>query len=281
MNHKIQSKRQLISIRHLEDEDALMTHGFDNSLKLGQEHLIANMVSKIIERCRQLKQSNINIIFSTQKRTEETSKLIRDEILSRNEEFLNVSLSPEIRLNNLHQGKLRIPKGYKDGEDIPTLSNAWEAFWEQSFTAKNLFYRFGDPIIQSNGNRVYPELESLFENTGESWAEFSQRTYDFVVSLKEKDYEHTLNLVVGHTANIYVMHELSEVSIDLSKKKIKSISSGKLPEILASYYKRVYEYLPKKLSYGELIYYEVFDLINPEIQDVICTERDILKSLLK
>ena len=46
------SKKEIIGVRHLEDEDALMTYGFDIFLKEGQETVMNEIADKIIEDCK-------------------------------------------------------------------------------------------------------------------------------------------------------------------------------------------------------------------------------------
>lgn len=269
----------MIGVRHLEDENALMTYGFDPPLKSGQEKIVSEIANKIIKDCVALGRNRIDFIFSTQKRTSNTAELVKDEIMS-HAKNLNISLQPDSRLIDLNPGKLIFPPGYKDGDYLPGLPLAWEAFWEQSFGRKNLLYRFGDPVKQPDGSSLYPELESLFEELGESCAEFTYRLYDFLGSLEHRDYNHTLNVIIGHTATMFIIHEFLEIAKDLSKEFVPHVPFGELPAISWSYLERVKKYLPEKLPHGELSTYEVSDLIKPEIQEIIRIERDALKALM-
>lgn len=273
------TKKEIIGVRHLEDEDALMTYGFDTPLKEGQEVTVNKIADQIIEDCKRLAKDRVDFIFSTQKRTADTASFVKDAVLSKNED-INISLQPDRRLADLNQGKLIFPEGYKDGDFVPGLSVAWKAFWEQSFDKKNLLYRFGDPIVQSDGTYMYPELEPIFSELGESCAEFTYRLYDFLGSLEHRDYDNTLNVIIGHTATVFIMHEFIEISKDLSKQFVPHVPVGELPGLSWTYLDKVKKYLPEKLSHGNITTYEISDLIRPEIQEIIRIERDILKGIM-
>jgi len=273
------SKKEIVGIRHLEDEDALMTYGFDTPLKEGQEPLVSDIADKIIEDSKKNVKEKIDLIFSTQNRTNGTAILIRDKILSR-EENLNIFLEPDSRLADLNQGKLIFPEGYKDGDFVGGLSVAWKAFWEQSFDKKNLLYRFGDPVKRQDGTYLYPELESMFGEPGESCAEFTYRLYDFLGSLESRDYDNTLNVIIGHTATVFIMHEFLEIAKDLSKQSIPYVQLGELPAYSWTYLDKVKQYLPEKIPHGSVTTYEITDLVKPEIQEIIRIERDILKAIM-
>lgn len=279
MERPLSLKQEIIGVRHLEDQDALMTYGFDTPLKEGQEAITNEIADKIIEDCKRLTKERVDFIFSTQKRTSDTAILVKDKVLSK-EENLNISLQPDSRLADLNQGKLIFPEDYKDGDFVPGLSVAWKAFWEQSFDKKNLLYRFGDPIRQQDGTYLYPELSSMFAELGESCAEFTYRLYDFLGSLEHRDYDHTLNVIIGHTATVFIMYEFLEIAKDLSKQFVPHVPFGELPSLSWSYLEKVKQYLPEKLLHGNVTTYEVTDLIKPEIQEIIRVERDILKAIM-
>ncbi len=272
-------KKEIIGVRHLEDVDALMTYGFDTPLKEGQESTIDEITDKIIEDCKRLGKERVDFIFSTQKRTNDTAILVKNGVLAK-EAGLNISLQPDSRLVDLDQGKLIFPEGYKDGDFVPFLSVAWKAFWEQSFDKKNLLYRFGDPLKQLDGTSLYPELDSMFSEFGESCAEFTYRLYDFLGSLEHRDYDNTLNVIIGHTATVFIMYEFLEIAKDLSKQLVAYVPLGDLPSISWTYLDKVKKYLPEKLSHGNIATYEVTDLIKPEIQEIIRIERDVLKAIM-
>lgn len=113
-------KKEIIGVRHLEDQDALMTYGFDPPLKEGQEAITNEIADKIIEDCKRLTKDRVDFIFSTQKRTSDTAILVKNKVLSR-EKNLNISLQPDSRLTDLNQGKLIFPEGYKDGDPDPEI----------------------------------------------------------------------------------------------------------------------------------------------------------------
>jgi hypothetical protein len=55
-------KNEIMGVRHLEDEEALMTYGFDTPLKEGQESLVREIADKIIDDCRNLSKNKIDFI---------------------------------------------------------------------------------------------------------------------------------------------------------------------------------------------------------------------------
>jgi len=279
MEHPSSNRREVIGLRHLEDENALMTFGFDAPLKSEQGEAVRKIADKIIGDCHSFGKNRVAFVCSTQKRTLETAKLIQDELLPRDEK-LGVSIIPDYRLVDLSQGRLIFPKEYRDGDNLPGLSTAWKIFWEESFTKKNLLYRFGDSVKLADGSLLYPELEGLFERPGESCAEFTCRIYDFLASLENMDFEDTLNLIVGHTATISILYEFLEIAKDLSRKFIPTVPLGELPNISWGYLQKIQKYLPGDISPGQLTTYEISDLIRPEIQEIIRVERDVLKSLI-
>lgn len=272
-------KTEIIGVRHLEDEEALMTYGFDTPLKKGQETIITEIGNTIIEDSEKLGKEKISFIFSTQKRTSSTATLVRDAMLSKKEN-LDISLEPDARLTDLDQGRILFPENYKDGDHLPALPKAWDIFWEESFNKKNLLYRFGDSVKQANGTYLYPELNPTFDKPGESCAEFTYRLYDFLSSLEHRDYAQTLNVIIGHTATVFIMHEFLEIAEDLSKLPVPHIPLGELPALSWTYLDKVRKYLPSKLPHGNVSTYEVSNLIKPEIQEIIRIERDALKAMM-
>lgn len=273
------NSKEIIGIRHLEDENALLSYGFDTPLKEGQEALVNEIADHVIDNSKKLGLNKIDFVFSTQKRTTSTANLVKGNIDSKNQ-GLEVSLVPDERLADLDQGKLIFPEGYKDGDVIPFLSKAWDAFWKESFSNNNLLYRFGDPLKGIDGTSAYPDLEGAFEELGESCGEFTYRIYDFLGSLECRDYGSKLNVIIAHTATTFILHEFVEIAKDLSKQFAPHIPMGDLPKISWVYFDRVKKYLPEKLSHGEISTYDITDLIRPEIQEIIRIERDVLKAKL-
>ena len=265
-------------VRHFEDEEKLLSHGFNPPLKEGQENLTEDIANRLLIESINLGKKKINFISSRQLRTIETTQLLQQKILNENKK-IEVFANFDDRLSDLDQGKPIFPVGYMDGDLLPCLPLAWSAFWEQSFERDNLLYHFGDSINQENIS-VYPGLDDKFENFGECYAEFAYRLFDFVGSLQLLRDNNAVNVIVGHTATISIMHELVELSNDLNKLSYPEISVGSLSKIIWSYFDKIKHRIPIKLPHGYIDHYQIDNLLKPEIQELMQNEKIVLKRLL-
>lgn len=212
------NKSSVISLRHLEDKDTLLSEGRDNSLKPNQEQKAKLIAREIFYELTKKNLSNVKIYTSDKKRTKQTSELVIQQLLTSKKE-IGVDVNYDSRINELNNGVMNFPDNYKDGDWFEPLPRAWDRFFEQ-ILSNDLLYRFGDAKLV-NGIPTFPELHNHFNEYGENYAEFCSRIFSFLADLNiNSDLEGgKMPVIITHNAIISVALEIAIVYYDFFNKE--------------------------------------------------------------
>lgn len=150
-------------VRHLQDQNALLTHGHNGPLVPGQEKILDASVQTILKEMQESNKTAVKIIYTNKtNRIRQTAEILAQGLQKQN---IPVSLQHEKRLEVMDQGDLNLPSDYKDGEWFSPLEKAWDAICDEAYLHDNIFYKFGD---SKGKGGVYPELDTAFSRSGES-----------------------------------------------------------------------------------------------------------------
>ena len=196
----------LVVIRHGQD-GSLLTTALDEPL-ISETIEDVNILSR--ETADWFKSwslfSGVELFYSPKLRVAATADLIAAS-LTQNGIAVNHNIVSEVK--ELYQGSFVIKKEFiTDGIYFPLLKS-WEAFQEE-LRLGNLFYRFGDPLLQADGTFKYPQLIGWFNRYGENQREFSLRLYYFLESLFSKP-TNRLRIIVSHQAILSRIQRLISV----------------------------------------------------------------------
>lgn len=263
-------RESILTIRHLEDRDTLLSEGIDPGLVEGQEEKAKEVAQRIIESVKEIEAEDVQIFTSDQKRTSETATLIDNNINESNPDLSKITV--DTRLRGLDQGKPKLPEGYKDGEEFEALKLAWGPFWEHVRNG-DIFYRFGQAEVKDG--LIYGELKDKFTQTGECYAEILERHLDFMHSLlTSKDTEQsqkTLNVLIGHSVNVRVLKETVAILKD-HKSVLNPMPIGEIPKSAEDNWDKKY------LQFGETEAVDLSDLTTGLSTDQIDQELNILRA---
>ena len=177
----VYKSRSIILMRHLEDQDTLLSEGRDNSLKPNQETKALEIATEINNEAIKKKCPKVKFYVSDKNRAKQSFGLI-SEALGKSKYVTEISNVYESRINELDNGIMNFLASYNDGDWFEPLPKAWDAFFSE-ISQTNLLYRFGDPSTQQNGKSLYPEIGSHFSKFGENYAEFCSRIFEFFANL--------------------------------------------------------------------------------------------------
>ena len=120
------------------------------------------------------------------------------------------------------------------------LKIASDIFFKESlnFPNQNFHYRFGDPVLKSDGSYKYPELVKYFERSGETYAESVSRIFNAVVQMSKKVKKLNSSVevvIVSHGFTYHVLRGLSILSEKIRSGEVK-IRTGEIPLQLSQIY---------------------------------------------
>jgi len=262
-----------MAFRHLKDSDRLETHGLNGPIEAGQEQIAKDIAENILSLARSKNFKSINILYSDQRRTQETTELVRKEL----EKHIEVSLRPEEGLREIDQGIPNLPAGYKDGDFLPTLPAAWDAFGEEAFSKRNFSYRFGS----AEGSSVHTELVGAFDKHGDSLADYIVRQYAFLEKLFSGELQdgNAMSVLCTHSTTLFILQELDEIAKDIRSGVLGNIAPEDLPIVCFEYYqKKIEPVLPTGLPFGHVA---TFDITSIQNSPLVQTIRDARKYFLE
>ena len=274
-------KQEIIIARHLRDRDELSTHGLDSGLLPDQERGSERIAEEILKHCNEARLNNILIFSSIKQRALETAKQI-EGYLSQNNSDIGVEIREEPSLRELDQGKVVLPEGFKDGDTFKPLHDAWDVFYEETFTKNNLLYKFGDPMMGGDNSAKYENLRGHFSSYGESYAQFIMRIYDSLVSIsKELNFSEKPfgPVLVLHGAAFSIVRDLADIGRDIDRSMLKNIPFGTLVRRGWDEYQKN-KATRKDPGFGEMEVVDVTSLMKPEIIEIVAIESDRMRALL-
>jgi hypothetical protein len=256
---------KIITIRHMDDVNALREHGFNGPIKDGQEKLLASIVNKI--KTEMKNKNSVRILYTSEtRRIKETA----EKIMSCFENKHLVIMEDDCRLNSIDRGKLILPEEYQDGDWFHPLDEAWEAVNDEMFLHKNIFCRFGDPL-----NGKYPKLADSFSEPGNSFGDSIVKKFSLILDLINRAENDELFLIVGQSDFPILLSELLLLS-----DEIEGVTPNNLPYI---YWDRYKSSLPKEVAYdregidfGQVDFFNLSTLIKTKMVNIIKESKEVL-----
>lgn len=150
---------------------------------------------EIVRLCRTVGVSRVCVQHSSRLRAIQTAAIAAEEFFAAN---ISTEMHETAGVREIYQGDFVI-RNHVHGNGYKPLLDAWRA-WQQKLGACELLYRFGDPVVNSDGKAEYPELVGWFNKPGEHQGEFSLRLYLLLKNVFEKTGDE-LQIVIGHQAS--------------------------------------------------------------------------------
>jgi broad specificity phosphatase PhoE len=218
--------KEVVLMRHLQDEDNLLVGGNDAGLIEAELPKARHTAVEISKKGKEREYDQIFIFSSSKKRAEITAREVGKEL---GKEF-PVTIEVDSRIREIDQGDYILPVDYKPGDRFQILQDAWLIYFRETFGNGNLEYRFGDPL-QTDDEFKYPELAGHFRSFGENQIEFSIRFYSFIADLCDRfeGKEKLLPVVVTHQAMTARFAEVIRIAEKIKSGKIPRIEPGTMP----------------------------------------------------
>ncbi len=165
---------------------------------------------EIVKLCRTVGASKICVQHSGRLRAIQTATIAVEEFFTAN---IPTEMCETTGVREIYQGDFVI-RNHVQGNEYKPLLDAWKA-WQQKLDSCKLLYRFGDPVINSDGEAEYPELVGWFNKLGEHQGEFSLRLYLLLKSMFEKT-GNELQIIIGHQASCSRIQRILSATAKLS-----------------------------------------------------------------
>jgi len=237
---------KILTVRHMDDVNALREHGFNGPLQEGQEELLASIISGIEVEIKS--ETTIRILYTSKTRRIKETAISIAECLNKK---YSVIMEDDSRLESIDRGELILPKSYQDGEWFYPLDEAWDAVNDEMFLHKNIFCRFGDHL-----NGKYPKLAESFFKPGNSFGESLIKKFSLICDLIDREEADELVVIVGQSDLPLLLLELMVLANEL-----EGVTAENLPYV---YWDRYRSSLPKEIAYDrdgiEFGQVEKFDL---------------------
>lgn len=274
--------KEVIISRHLRDRNELKSSMFNSGLESFQEEKIVTNAQKVLEHCKAAGLKKIVIYSSPRKRGVETSALIKKYIAD-NDREISIEIVEDSSIRDADRTAVNLPEDFKDGEIFQPLIEAGDIFYEETFGNDNLLYRFGDPLVDETGHAKYEQLVGLFNEYGESYAQFIMRVYDFLVRLSKElssSREPFEPVLVFHGAIFSIVRDLAEICEQIDNSMLKNMEFGTLVQRAWKYYQKNAS-LRKEPGFGEMEVVDMTSLLKPEIMEIISIESDRMRAIIK
>ncbi|MCX6754515.1 MAG: hypothetical protein NTU81_01640 [Candidatus Nomurabacteria bacterium] len=233
-------KQEILFASHLDDIDDLEKYGRDAPLENSERNKkdLEIVVNAIVDKVHKSNKKAVLLVTSSRIRAKETADLVAIEIKKRLEcEDIKIRFDIEDNLKAPEQGEFILPEDYKAGSYFEGLKIASDIFYNESLKKedKNVHYKYGDPVLQDNGNYKHPELVAYFNKYGESYAESMIRLLTSVTKTSKKIEKINLSTEVVIISHSFVYEIFRGLSI--LAKKIKDegviIKEGEIPNRLS------------------------------------------------
>ena len=259
--------KEIMFAGHLDEIDDLKTYGRNAPLEdtLKNREDLNKIVNEIISRVKKYNKKAIMLVASPKIRAQETANLISTEIKKAG---LNIKIFCvlEDNLKSPEQGEVILPENYTPGSFFDGLKVASDIFFKESLNPlnQNLHYKFGDPVLQSDGSYKYPELAKYFKESGETYAEALSRVLLAVTKMSQKTKKLDSGVevvIVGHGFNYEILKGLSMLA-----KKIKEEGTRIKIEEIPYKLSEIYEARTSRLKDTA---YALLDITNLGDEDLI------------
>lgn len=242
---------------------------------------ISEQASSLTEELASKEQKNLIIISSQKVRGRDSAHIYKEAFREANP-TLAVRVGYDQHFADLFHGRIQIPVGYKPGDTVDFLPEAWRAFWSETFnqdgTLKNPDYKYGDPLAQ--GDKIqYPSLANNFLELGESYKDFFLRNLKGFLdyySIYQTNWDRSWAMVlVAHSSTIRLLQDLEACAQDLFF--MKNYRHGQLMSMCRQKRLEQKESEKESMEYGELKNYPT-DEFNQEFISILEKEIAYLSS---
>lgn len=267
-------------IKHLEDENDLL-QGRDSDLVSGQE-TSAEAIAEEIQNLLETEDYRIAVFtVSPKKRAQQTAHMVRQALSEKS--GLRIIYKTENDLREIDQGVFILPEEYQPGDSYAGLREAGKIFSDETFnptnpSSDNLLYRFGDPVLRTDGTYKYPSIAEKFTSPGENYRDVLVRLYRQVVLLSEqvlKYEDRAIPVVFTHGQPHQIFTDLAEVA-DLVERKQLDIETGTLPRVCWDLYQQRRKGV---VPYGKTNFVALDHIQNTRLIEILKNELAYLESL--
>lgn len=267
--------KEVILMRHLQDEDNLLVGGNDAGLMEAELPKARHTAVEILKRSKESNFEQIFIFSSSKKRAELTAREVGKEL---GNEF-PVVIEVDSRIREIDQGDYILPAGYKPGDRFQVLQDAWLNFFKETFENENLDYRFGNPLKKVNGGYKYPGIAGHFRSYGENQVEFSIRFYSFIADLCDRfrGQEKLLPIVVTHQAMTARFAEIIKIAEKVKSGQIAQIKPGTMPLLEWQQFEEINSDRDVFIEFGGVTTFPLSELY--DFTDILKSEINYLKEL--
>lgn len=237
---KFPQKKEILFASHLNDIDDLKKYRRDAPIEDSDKNRedLNILVSVIINKIKESKKTAILLVTSSRLRAKETAELVSSkikEIIGENN--IKIRFNIEDRLRAPDQGSFILPEDYIAGSYFEGLKIASDVFYNESLNKedRNMYYKYGDPVLKENGTYKYPELLSYFHEYGETYANSVIRLFSLIIETSKKIEKLNLSteiVIISHSFVYEIFRGLSILS-----QKIKDegfiLKTGEIPYALS------------------------------------------------
>ncbi|TSC52667.1 MAG: hypothetical protein LiPW41_37 [Parcubacteria group bacterium LiPW_41] len=271
-------KKEMLFAGHLDEIDDLKKYGRDAPLIENEKNRndLEKIVDAIVSRIEKADKGAVLLISSSKIRAIETAHLVGGELKRRLGEKIKIRYSSDEGLRAPDQGELILPEDYTSGSFFEGLKIASSIFYEESLNPsnKNLHYKFGDPLLQENGEFKYPLLSKCFKSSGETYAESLSRILKLVEKMAQKVGKldsSTEVVLVAHGFTYQILRGLSVLAEQIKNGEV-TLKTGDIPSRLSE----IYEKRTGELRDSMCVPLDITNLGDKELLDVLEKEINFL-----
>ena len=186
--------KEFLLVRHGQDNDTL-----DTNLNQPLIPDSINQIEGIVSRVKVIFSTEITftVVYGPSKRTSQTAQHLAGTL---SKFGYNLDLQEDADIKEFYQGQFHVDHSLlTNGRYVP-LETAWEIFNNKILDGQ-IHYRFGDPIVNTDGEPTFPLLQSFFIRYGESQSNFLVRIRRLISRVNnDQRLPNNLLVVVTHQA---------------------------------------------------------------------------------
>lgn len=272
---EIKTKMTMLFVGHLEEVDDLNKWGRDAPFADTEANLIKlELLSKaLITKINNSGRKAVMFLTSPKICPKQSARMLASEIKKKIEADIRFRYISIDALKPTYEGAFNLPSEYFPSTLYDGLKKALNIFSKEALepSVRNFHYRFGDPILLSDGSYKYPEIRKYFSSYGETYSESLTRVFMSVISMSDKVHKLNSNVevvLISHSFNYFILKGLSLLGKEIIEKGIQ-IKPGDIVEYLWNNYKtrrgELKEVLYTELDYSYLCNKSLIKLLWEEI----------------
>lgn len=121
-------------------------------------------------------ETTFTVMHGSSKRTSQTGWYLAKILL---ESRHTVNLEENTDIKEFYQGQFYVDHSLLVNGKYAPLETAWEIF-NTKIAEGEIHYKFGDPVVNANGEPTFPLLQNFFIRHGETQANFLFRIHRFI-----------------------------------------------------------------------------------------------------